>query len=88
MSYHLSNRVMIALLLSSCLAVPLTAQPAADPAGHTIFDSVPAEARARYEADAVRLWDGRAPGAQGDTPQDIPLLYPLPPANLTNDSTP
>jgi acetyl esterase/lipase len=72
--------IIVVLFLSLRPATPSMAQPPANPTGHTMFENVSAEARARYEADAIRLWDGRAPSAQGDAPEDIPLLYPLLPA--------
>jgi acetyl esterase/lipase len=39
------------------------------------------EARAAYEAGAIRLWTGAASGARGEAPTDIPLLYPVLPAS-------
>jgi acetyl esterase/lipase len=76
-----SRRLTIPGLLLSCILIVLgAAQPPAGPAERTIFDNVPAAARARYEADAIRLWDGRAPDARGDAAEDVPVLYPLLPA--------
>ncbi len=72
------------IIATLCVSLqPTLSTMAQPPSGTTlrmIFDKTSAEARARYEADAVRLWNGRAPGAQGDTPEDLPLLYPLLPA--------
>jgi acetyl esterase/lipase len=67
-------------MLLMVLATPLWAQSPAPPAPRSIFENVPAESRAVYEAAAIRLWPGRAPEAKGETAADTPLLYPvLPP---------
>jgi acetyl esterase/lipase len=67
-------------MLLMVLATPLWAQPTTPPQPRSIFENVPVESRAAYEAAAIRLWPGRAPMALGDAAQDTPLLYPvLPP---------
>ena len=67
-------------LLLMVLATPLWAQTPTPPQPRSIFENVPAESRAAYEAAAIRLWPNRAPMAFGDTAPDVPLLYPvLPP---------
>lgn len=55
--------------------------PAQTPgAPRTMFENMTPEVRAGHEAAGFRLWAGRAPEARGDSPADIPMLYPvLPP---------
>lgn len=67
--------LFVVLPVLACV-LSASAQATAQP----IFGSLPAEARAAYEAAAVPLWNTRAPHSKGDDPADLPLLYPvLPP---------
>lgn len=69
--------LVVALWLLANVSASCAGQAAAGSQTPTIFDNVTAEARRRYQADALRLWPGRAPGAQAEEAQDVPLLYPL-----------
>lgn len=66
------------VLLGGLLGV--TVVSAQNPPERSIFGAMPAEMRAGYRAGAIRLWDGPAPGALGEAPADVPLLYPVRPA--------
>jgi acetyl esterase/lipase len=71
-------------MLLMVLTTPLFAQTPTPPAPpHSIFENVPAETRAAYEAAAIRLWPNRAPMALGDAAPDTPLLYPVLPPKST-----
>jgi acetyl esterase/lipase len=67
---------IIPALVAALLAAP--AQAASGP--RPMFENMTAEVRAGYESAGIRLWEGRAPEARGDSVADIPMLYPvLPP---------
>lgn len=70
-------------VLLGCL-FGVTAVSAQNPPERTIFGAMAAEARAGYQAGAIRLWDGTAPGARGEAPADVPVLYPVLPAGAAN----
>lgn len=74
------------LLLLALLAASL---PAAEPAGKSA-SAGPAPATVPYPLvlGPIRLWEGDAPGALGQRPQDIPTLtpYPADPAKRTGAS--
>ena len=64
----------VVLLAAAVLLMAAASQSA------EFFGSMSAARRASYEAAALRIWEGRAPMATGDTAADCPLLYPvLPP---------
>lgn len=72
------------LSFATLLTSVAVAQSPATPAPSSIFGRLPPDEVARYHSAAVRLWEGRAPQAQGDAAPDIPLLYPvLPVASAT-----
>lgn len=48
-----------------------------DPEENTIFRDLSAAQKERALANALRLWEGDAPGACGDHWRDVPMLYPL-----------
>lgn len=54
----------------------------------SIFGRLSPDARAHYESTAIRLWETAAPGANGDAPEDIPLLYPVLPAQPSAQARP
>lgn len=57
-------------------------------APRSIFGRLAPDARAHYESIAIRLWETPAPGANGDAPEDIPLLYPVLPAQPSAQARP
>jgi len=57
--------------------------PEFDPKG-TIFERIPDAQATHFRERAIRLWPDRAPGAKGDDPADIPLLYPVLPESGPN----
>lgn len=66
-----------ALVLAAAVGQPALAQSAETPTPRSVLDRLSPEVRAHHEANAIRLWAGRAPQARGDTPADTPLLYPV-----------
>lgn len=65
------------LSLGLVAAIEGVAFSASAPPSTSLFKGMSEVDHAHYEATAIRLWADRAPQAQGDTPADIPLLYPV-----------
>ncbi len=70
-----SLTVAVLVSAAACLA-----QPPADPAGRTIFDGIPAAARAGYEADAMLLRNSPSSTSVAPASSDAPRLFPVRPA--------